>query len=188
MRLLLTLLLLAPASTLAQDALTQRGTLLIDGRFFGTASNDDLFSRLSVSVSPRVGVFLTDGLAVGTTLQLAYNRQSFEGTENDAAYESNSIAAYVAPFVTYYFLSPESSVRPFVGASTGLDARRTALDRGIESSTTTLSDLRGDVGAGALLRLGTNVGLTGEARYAWYRYLDDGGYSVQGGVAVFLGR
>ncbi|HIG73063.1 MAG TPA: hypothetical protein EYQ24_00355 [Bacteroidetes bacterium] len=188
MRLLLLVLLALPLSAAAQDdahpPLISRGTLLIDGRAHASRTTDDLTEHMAVAASPRLGVFVTDALAVGADVRAGYSRQTVE----TLGQSERTTRLYAAPFVAYYLGAPAWTVRPFASTSVGGEAVRTTREGPTGTPTIRTTRLSGEFSAGALVRLGTNVGLTGEAVYGWSRALDEGATSLRGGVAVFLGR
>ena len=174
MRFVLLAALLLPLASGAQDAtaLTSKGNLLIGGSASLTVS--EYFT--SYGVSPRVGVFLADGVAVGA--RVSATRATF-GSQAPRVSQTQLTAE---PFVSYYFASPEASVQPFVSAAAGVFHARSD---GSETST----GYTAEAAAGAMLRLGPNVGLTGEAYYlhGFNDFIEHQG-GLRGGIAVFLGR
>lgn len=178
MRLTLSLLVLASGAALspaasAQEAspLTTQGTHLIGG----SADASVRSGVSSIRVSPRVGVFVIDNLALGVRADASYASVSDGRTDTALA---------LVPFSTVYFGDPGDPVQPYATAAAGLRFRRVASD-GFTSGTT---EAITDVAAGALVQIGSNVGLTGEAYAELSNFRVDPVLGVRGGIAVFLGR
>ena len=192
--LFLVFLLTLSLPALAQDALTERGTLLIGGTATISQTNQNDFKTTGVALLPRIGVFVIDGLAVGAEAGVTYSRSTNTVElfgEDPIETTFSTTILQLAPFATYYFGAPEAAVHPFVGVSVGGQSLRFSSEFQSEEDSATRTALFGTVSAGALLRLGTNVGLTGEAFYDFVEVEDQDSASVfglRGGIAVFLGR
>ena len=186
----LALLLTVSLPALAQDALTEKGTLTVGGTAGVSRYSTDLTSGTTVFASPRLGLFVVDGLAVGASVGVSRttSRQTLTLADEVFELETEATSISATPFATYYIGDPAAPVLPFVSASAGINYF-TSEDRSQSGSPrVSREQFVGEAAAGALVRLGANVGLTGEGYYTWRT---NGGfdlYGVRGGLAVFLGR
>jgi outer membrane protein len=99
-------LLAATGLTLPALAQTERGSKLI-GVSVGELSYtkfDNGRTRLSAAVTPAVGWFVANNLAVGTGIRLSYSRSKFNGfgTMFPVSTTSRSFGYGLAPFARYY--------------------------------------------------------------------------------------
>ncbi|NOU18733.1 MAG: outer membrane beta-barrel protein [Bacteroidales bacterium] len=102
---------------------TTRGTILIGGE-----SNFDLSSMnskwksddgsgsfsntISLGISPKIGFFIIDNLAVGVKLPIGFQ---FQKDKNNDKYSSTSLG--ISPFLKYYFGT--SNIKPYLNGSVG---------------------------------------------------------------------
>ena len=143
----------------------------------------------SAVVSPRVGAFVADGLALGVNLQLGYGRSSFSTFDGTTVQEvtSSSTVLGVGPSVTYYIGGGRPGVRPFIEADVGLTYQRSSFSGGFGSSADAESDtgVGGGLGAGVSIPVARNVALRTQAFYRAFDFSFDEGTSSFGLSAGF---
>jgi hypothetical protein len=66
------------------------------------------FKTTSFGVSPNVGYFIIDKLAIGSSARLSYVIEDNSTTER-----TNNFNYGIGPFVRYYFLKPEKTINVF---------------------------------------------------------------------------
>lgn len=102
---------------------TTRGTILIGGESNfdlslmnskwksdgGSGSNSN---TLSFGVSPKIGLFIIDNLAIGVKLPIGFQ---FQEDENNDKFSSASLG--ISPFLKYYFGT--SNIKPYLNGSVG---------------------------------------------------------------------
>ncbi len=192
MRSLVALLVIAVAApALAQSpgpddrsawAQTDRGVRILGGS--GSVIRFD--QNTSASLSPRVGRFVADGLALSASVQLGYSR-SFQETLGTIS----STQLGVGPTVTYYVGRGSAAVRPFVEADLSLTYARTSSDLSSALGVSTGFDfaLGGGLGAGIEVPIARNVALRGEAFYRTSDLTFDGDisfYGLSAGFSTFI--
>ena len=86
------------------NAQTEKGKFLLGGSVnFGTSNNENEnpAKRTSFGLAPRVGYFVSDNWAVGTTLSYTITKAKSAPTEE--IYYSDQTSSYgISPFVRYY--------------------------------------------------------------------------------------
>lgn len=104
--------LLALAASLTCYAQTEKGTKMIGG-----SGAINLQNSISAHLQPKLGYFVTDGLAVGSGVLFGYSRWKNPTINSEAA--SRSLTVGLQPFVRYYF-GETANTRVFVQANTSL--------------------------------------------------------------------
>ncbi len=178
MRLLVALFLvltLSASETLAQRLPLDRGTLQLGGAVgyarLGGALHEDLDSSRNgaIVIEPKVGFFLFDRFAVGTTL-------AYESTASDAA--SSSILT-VGPTLSYYPLAMPRPIYPFVTALVGYSHASTdfAVREDLEQAAFEFraSGVALGAGGGVVVMVTPRLGVTGEGFYQTALYGSDAG-------------
>ena len=148
---------------------------------------EDADKVASFNLSPEVGYFVIDNLAVGIDLNVGTSKVT-EGTSNDSSTD-NLIAA--GPFVRYYI--PTTRVLPFVEVGASFGRVITKYDGGFldgEEFKTNLRSIGGGVGVAA--PLGDKVTLDIMAGYQSITIKadennDDNDRTVTGTIALRLG-
>lgn len=157
---------------------TARGVRLLGGSATIIRQSETTFA----SASPRIGVFVADGLALGVDLTLSHSRSSSVG------FSTTSLG--VGPSVTYYVGGGRPGVRPFVEADVSVGYQRSSVDGNVIGSASE-SDVTvgGGLGAGVSVPLARNVALRAQAFYRTFDVSVDEGSSVYGlsaGFTTFL--
>jgi len=169
----------APGDRAAWDQ-TAKGVTILGG----SASVVRVGSSTSAVLSPRVGRFVADGLALSTRLTLAYSR-----AVSERAGTSSSTQLGVGPMVTYVF--GDGPVRPFAEADLAVtyvrstNDLRQALGDGPDSNLT----IGGGLAAGVELPIARNVALRGQAFYRTSNLSFDSPfefYGVSAGFSTFI--
>lgn len=145
----------------------ESGTRLLGGG----ASLIRLDGGFAANLSPRVGRFVGDGLALSTSASVTYQRSTFttvgigpggELVEQDATQRSVSLG--LGPEVTYYVGGAARAAYPFVSANAQLqyyDSEAT----GFSEFALSRFDLSAQLSGGVMLPVARNVGLQAEAFY-----------------------
>ncbi|MGB3544377.1 outer membrane beta-barrel protein [Rubrivirga sp.] len=171
---------------------TAKGVRLLGGG----ASITRFDENTSASLSPRIGVFVSDRLALSTSVQLGYSRSSFSSAIREESLSFSTLSAGLGPMVTYY-LTDSSAARPFVEADVSLSYARSrqeagALATGFPTAVTVSSNVSvgGGVAAGVELPIARNVALRGNAFYRTTDLtFDDGSlsfYGLSAGFSTFI--
>lgn len=134
--------------TMTASAQITKGNWMVggDGYFTNskaTNSTGVLGSSNGVGISPNIGYFFADKLAVGVRASFNYGK---------ASGGPSSIGFGGSPFVRYYFLKPEKSVNVFVDANYGYTVSKT---EGRDSETSRAYNLK----AGPVVYFNSSVGL-----------------------------
>jgi outer membrane protein len=79
--------------------------------------NEDTWKTTNIWFSPRIGLFIADGLALGVELPISYSYQKYKDLDE---YSSNSIE--ISPFIRYYFGS--SKIKPYLNGKVGFGKRK----------------------------------------------------------------
>ena len=148
-------------------AQTQKGAMLIGtslgGASYGSdtatlsTSADSLFlsdevetSSYSIFVSPRVGWFVKDDLAVGSAARIAYTHAKADRNDGGIGTRTSTGTAqsyFVEPFVRYYFKG-NVSAKPFIEANASFAFEPTRSKSGSSEFRTTP---KGSYGAGLIV-------------------------------------
>jgi hypothetical protein len=139
----LSFLLFFSLSTWAQ---TQKGSKLLGGSVSGFLQRNNSFS---ISLSPQIGYFVINNLALGTGVTLSYFKSSFDDNTTGVSYRSRTTKAGISPFVRYYF-GKSASTRLFTHASVD-------LWRSWSNSSISRRELQIDVNNYSTLRAGVGV-------------------------------
>ncbi|HAA20132.1 MAG TPA: hypothetical protein DCP28_15710 [Cytophagales bacterium] len=168
------------AATLSY-AQPKKGDLTLGGGVSLTADPFEEDSRsFGLSISPIVGIFLTDHLLVGT--QLGGNFYSFS-TEN---YSSFSYGMQVAPSVAYYF--GDGPWQPFLSGGVGVSASsRRTQENGILQNPDSRTRINFNARAGAIYWLANHVGITTFVNYSSGRTLNQPDASFNQGLNAGVG-
>ena len=107
----------------ALNGQTEKGNVLLGGENildFTSRKDDDNDKRTYADLSPQIGFFVVDGLAVGVELPMSYSsRKSEDGSSNT----STSLA--VSPFLRYYFGT--SHIKPYLHGEAGFGSGKTKI-------------------------------------------------------------
>ena len=131
-----------------------------------TAYQEFTFKSTSFSISPNVGYFIIDKLAVGLSARLAYVIEHNVNTER-----TDNFTYGIGPFVRYYFLEPEKTINVFSEVSYYFE-KANQIDSKLNNF---------KIKAGAVYFLNSSVGLE-----ASLNYLNQKGNNLTNN-AVFLG-
>ncbi len=110
--------LLILGTTITAKAQTEKGNFLIGGQTLLNFSfdnskwksdNDDgkNYKRTNFMFSPKVGIFVVKGFAIGVELPVSYYNTKYE---SDTKYRATSLG--LGPFLRYYFGS--SKIKPYI--------------------------------------------------------------------------
>ncbi len=144
-------------------------------------------NNTSATLSPRVGRFVSDNLAVSASVTLGYSRSTsdVQGTFSNTQFG-------VGPTVTYYLGNTTGAApRPFVEGDLTLSYTRFSSDLSSALGNDAMSDtsIGGGLSAGVELPIARNVALRGEAFYQTSDLTFDNDvsfYGVQVGFSTFL--
>jgi hypothetical protein len=105
------------AACLAASAQTERGNIMIGGNMnLRIPTNDgETVQQSYLSLTPNVGFFLADNVALGFGLPISSNRYR----DNRTGYTSRSSSFGFAPFGRYYFGA--SNIKPFLEGRFGIE-------------------------------------------------------------------
>lgn len=192
---LLVLVLSAPA--LAQPSpddrstwdQTARGVTLLGG----SASVTRAESNTSVFLMPRFGVFVVDGLAVGTSVRLSGGWSSTE-VGDEGALTGRSLAVGLGPSVAYYL--GDGPVRPYVQGDLSAVYSRSSSEGDLGEGGVFLPDVSrsssfwtvgGELQAGLSVPVARNVALRGQAFVQTLDLTRRGAYyGLSAGFTTFL--
>ena len=163
-KIFLTLALSITCAIFAQ-AQTEKGTLLLGGGAEFKSTSADGASVTNYSLSPNIGYFVAENIAVGA-------RVDFGGSSSDGESVSNY---QIAPFARYYFLPIGSNAKLFGDASVGFAGSSAEGDKGA----TVIA-----VQAGPAFFLNQHTALELAARFA--SISSDGQSATQFGIRVGL--
>ena len=166
---------------------TARGVRLLGGAAQLSRSGD----FTSVFVSPRLGAFVADGLALGVDLDLGYARSSSSVFDGTALQEvtSSSTSVGVGPSATYYVGGGRAGVRPFVEADLSLSYRRSRFESPFgDSESDSGLGVGGGLGAGVSVPVARNVALRAQGFYRTFDFdfEDPGTYGLSAGFTTFI--
>jgi hypothetical protein len=155
---------------------TEQGTWILGGG----ASTDLTFesdnNSFGIYVSPDIGYFVSDNLAVGSGIPLLLS------TEENYRY----IAYGISPFIRYYF-GPPSELMFFVTGSFGINGRSSKYDDTTNSS----SSITGRAGVGCTYFLNESIGLETILGYTYYKpkdYDPTSEISLSIGFQIYFGK
>ena len=107
----------------ALNGQTEKGSVLLGGENildFTSRKDDDNDKRTFAELSPQIGFFVVDGLAVGVEIPMSHSsRKSENGSSN--AYTSLA----VSPFLRYYFGT--SHIKPYLHGEAGFGSGKTKI-------------------------------------------------------------
>ena len=165
----LTITLLFALCALSSYGQTEQGTWMLGGN----ASTDLTFesdnNSFGIIVSPGIGYFLSDNLAVGSGIPLILN------TEENYRY----IGYGISPFIRYY-IGPPSAFMFFVTGSFGIDGWSMKYDDTTESGT----KITGGAGVGCTYFLNESIGLEAILGYTYCKHKD---YDPTSEISLSLG-
>jgi len=188
---------LTPGAATAQQETIDKGSVLVGGTA-GISSHredgDDV-SRVSISFSPTVGVFLVRGLAVSGALSFGYASDRF-----------TSLTSWgIGPGVTYYFARIMGRAYPFVRMQASFARSSSHASSALRGTTVNVDATTNAVevrpGAGLVLMLIPHVGVQGELYLSrsWTTFDTEGtnltpslgdvnatAYGFSAGVAAFV--
>lgn len=157
--------------SLASNAQISKGNWMMGGgasfSHNQSTNNGNSTEGTVLAVSPNVGYFFIDKLAVGTSGELAF---TFAKNSNSAT-DSNYFSYGIGPFVRYYFLEKEKEINIFSEVSYAIHK--------INQTDSKLENF--NVKAGAVYFLNSSVGLEVALNYLNQK-VNDGGKNN----AVFL--
>ena len=153
--------------------------------------SDDNGTRIHANINPLIGVFVAPGLAIGGSIPLGYSQL------NRDLLTTTSYHAGITPFVRYYI--GKAKVKPFVGIYGGAQYMVSKYDDTMTIANnerlSTMFGFRGGaaffVGDHAALELGLRFG-TNRSKSLINNSTNlvniDTGFSLFGGVAIFIGN
>lgn len=154
-------------------------------------SKKDNLSSIGATLTPSVGVFVTDDLLVGAGLQLGYQGSKFDSNTEDRTYRD--LYYGLSPYIRYYFAG--TSPHRFFGQLGGGIIWNNYYNK-VESSSTSSTFKSSSHSATAGAALGYNYFLTPgaalEVTASYNRFgignsnASNGGLSITAGFAVFL--
>jgi len=135
---------------------TESGTLLLGGGA-STALNFGGGTTFNIGISPDIGYFVEDNIAIGARVPLSL-----------AAGEDYRMISYgITPFVRYYFDQMDDMLI-FITANIGIDGMSTKIG-GVSDSNT---GFIGGAGIGVAHMLTKNIGIEGIFGYSFMKYKD----------------
>lgn len=155
----LTLILLVSLSS--ANAQIEKGSHMVGGSF--TGSFKDINDNLSFELSPTYGYFISNQIAVGSSLNLAYSHlktTSFSSTTGNQTTHFNNSGFGIMPFVRYYPIRTW-----FAEAQIGYTLDRQEVDYGssVQKSRQTLFSMAPALGYNYFI--GRSVALEGKLSY-----------------------
>ena len=111
-------------------------------------NSEDRSSYFRFNLSPTVGYFVIDGLAVGASLPFTLDSQKGLTDGNKDEYSSSSVV--LAPFVKYYFGA--NNIKPFALVSAGFGSAK-------ETYTPEVGDTSEDKSGISMIQIGGGVAL-----------------------------
>jgi hypothetical protein len=138
----------------------------------------------SFSLSPDVGYFVIDNLAVGASLSLATSSYKSDGSSD----KSNSSSVTIAPFVRYY-LDPGIFFQGFVGGGSATNKDTYSTGQTTITTTTKTGILTWGLGAGYAYFLNDYVAIEPLVQYSSYarKNKDNDNRSINGGISLNVG-
>lgn len=179
-------------------AQTHKGNWILDAKTglgfnnFSVSVDGNTGPKFSVfTVTPSVGYFTVDNLAVGAEIGYAYLSikdavyisNFLDSSESHTVKDLNINLITVMPTLTYYFPTA-SQVKPYLGGGVGFSSME-VVDRAVNG-------MVWNVNGGITYLLNSSVGINGGLRYNQYRNKKDGvntklnNLSVAAGFSIFL--
>lgn len=180
-------------SGFAQESFSAKakGTFLANGsiniysttRKIEVNNNDDKADAFTINVTPKVGYFVMDNLAVGLDLIIISNKE----TQSDefGEIETTTTGFGIGPFARYYF---DNGL--FGEALVGIGSTKTKTDGGLFGNNELKSSTFGfRIGAGYSFFLGEHVAIEPTVNYSWEDINPDGASSdyKESISSIFLG-
>ena len=109
----------------ALNGQTEKGNVLIGGENildFTSRKDDDNDKRTFAELSPQIGFFVVDGLAVGAEIPMSHSSRNSEDGSSD-----RSTFLAVSPFLRYYFGT--SHIKPYLHGEAGFGSFRAKITR-----------------------------------------------------------
>lgn len=156
---------------LAASAQTEKGNYLVGGNVgFNAAKNNT-----QINLSPTVGYFFANNIALGANVDLAYSKVG-----------SNKATTFgVGPFGRYYFGT--LNIRPFAHANVNFTSTRNKNSTGSD----TYNGSNYFLGAGLAAFINRNVAVEGLAGYSNSSYAHistGGGFQLRIGFQIYLSK
>jgi hypothetical protein len=120
----------------------------------------------SIGISPSIGVFLTDHLIFGGSLNVAYSNQKINETSTIDNYlvdntTSNTTTATIGPFIRYYFFDSQPAKTVFYfQADAGVGSGGGSSTGSTLSTTNTTTTSTGNINGMFIFKAGGALGLT----------------------------
>ncbi|NVO10707.1 MAG: outer membrane beta-barrel protein [Bacteroidales bacterium] len=123
-------------------------------------------SSMSFQLSPKIGFFIIDNLAIGVKLPIGI---SYQEDKNHNKFSSTSLG--ISPFIKYYFGT--SNIKPYLNSSAGFSSL-TAKDNPVNGSTikSTTGMFSFDLGGGFGIFLNDKVSVDIGVGYNYTSYKD----------------
>jgi len=176
---------------------TTRGTILIGGessfdlnsmnsKWKSDDGSGSLSNSVSLGISPKIGFFIIDNLAVGVKLPINFY---FQKDKNSDKYSSTSLG--ISPFLRYYFGT--SNIKPYLNGSVGFSSmtmRDNPASGPSDKSTTGMFSF--DLGGGIGIFLNDKVSVDIGVGYNYTSYKDkennDNNYrDIYSGIGLGVG-
>ncbi|WP_109851920.1 autotransporter outer membrane beta-barrel domain-containing protein [Aquimarina sp. AU58] len=146
------------------DAKT-KGSFIANGSvnvYFTTRKrNDDKATAFTTRITPKVGYFVIDNLAVGLELGINTNKEKQDSDFGDIETTTNGFG--IGPFARYYL---ENNI--YFEGLIGIASSKTTSNGGLLGSTDIKSNIFGfRVGAGYAFFLGNHVAIEPSVSYSW---------------------
>lgn len=175
------------------NAQTQQGNWVASGKtgldfisattkeyYDGETDSDSDYKQSSISVSPSVGYFVIDNLAVG--LSAAF--QSYKDKTGNDDWSDPSTAFAIMPFATYY-IPLQGQVRPFVGVGGGFGGVSEGDDDADKFSGLALG---GNAGVAIFLNDKISLDLGAQYIHTNYKNKDDNDWRLKtGSIGAMVG-
>ena len=112
----------------ALNGQTEKGNVLLGGEAklnFTFQQIDDHEKNTFRELSPQIGIFVADGLALGVELPISYLSSNREASIDEIGIYYRSTLFAVTPFLRYYF--GKSHIRPYLHGKAGLGSSKTEI-------------------------------------------------------------
>jgi hypothetical protein len=172
----LTTALLCSLVLLSSYGQTEKGTWMLGGGASTGLSFQTDNNSFSLAISPDIGYFMSDNLAIGANLPI-----SFYSQEN-----YRSIGYGITPFIRYYF-GPPSEFMFFVTGAFGVSGWSSKYDDTTNSS----SAITGSAGVGGTYFLNESIGLEIILGYTYDKTKDydpSSNIALSAGFQIYFGR
>lgn len=166
----ITLFALIAFSAKAQDTIgltKTKGTYMVNGSVLVASNttniNDESSSSFNLTMSPKLGYFIKENLAMGAELKSSYLTQTEDSGFGDT--ETTTILIGLAPFARYYI-----SDAFFGELAAGVATQNTKIEGGL-----TDNELKGmtfgfRVGAGYSISMSNSVAIEPMFNYTWEKF------------------